>query len=412
MKLLLHIGTEKTGTTSLQHWLHRSDTQLRSSGVWFARCLKRPDNRWIAVVARDGNDPDDGFIDAAIDDPEAHTAFASRIAQELKTEVEDAQALGCRIFLISSEHLHSRLDRRSLKRLHGFLAPLFQEIEVLCYVRPQAELLQSRLSVAVRHMTIGSQFFDKLGKRSYFDYHALWKRWSSTFDKVTFAPWKRNPDVVRDVCNRLGLNPELFPQPIRRNKALGYETALLAHNIGASEAGRKASQLLQTINLDDLPKSKPLRLPRELAEKANSLYRKSNEELTRDCPYLTLADLEVDPRDFPVQGNVYEAVHRWDAAEQLGCLVVRLSVQLELERARTEIAKADRALAMKRPDNALQFLGAARSHIAAVRQADLDQLRKDAATLLLDVANLEAGAKRFGENPREGKPQGGAAPQG
>ena len=39
MKLVLHIGTEKTGTTACQVWMHENTQILRELCIWFAHSL-------------------------------------------------------------------------------------------------------------------------------------------------------------------------------------------------------------------------------------------------------------------------------------------------------------------------------------------------------------------------------------
>ena len=60
MNLILHIGTEKTGTTSIQKFLKKNIDQLGRNGVFVPRTpmLDSGNHRWVPLFANN-----DGFSD-------------------------------------------------------------------------------------------------------------------------------------------------------------------------------------------------------------------------------------------------------------------------------------------------------------------------------------------------------------
>ena len=58
-QLFLHIGTEKTGTTSIQRWLQANRRQLaREAKIGIPQTLGRDDQFWLPILtyAEDHND--------------------------------------------------------------------------------------------------------------------------------------------------------------------------------------------------------------------------------------------------------------------------------------------------------------------------------------------------------------------
>ncbi len=61
MKLILHIGTEKTGTTSIQNFLKLNRIKLKKHGYYIPKSPALPsgNHRWITLIAYDKDRTDD-----------------------------------------------------------------------------------------------------------------------------------------------------------------------------------------------------------------------------------------------------------------------------------------------------------------------------------------------------------------
>lgn len=148
-RAILHIGTEKTGTTSLQASLDRNRDALLRRGVLFPRCLG-PVNHTVLVAAAQ----DDGYADrikthllAQRNTTEA--ALRRTLADDLVREMEAAS--DWHTLVISSELIHSRLHTASeVDRLLSFFHDAVDEIVVMVVLRRQDKLAVSRFSTAVR----------------------------------------------------------------------------------------------------------------------------------------------------------------------------------------------------------------------------------------------------------------------
>lgn len=390
MELLLHIGTEKTGSTAIQAWLDANDRGLAQSGIHVARCLGRPDHRLLAVHARTPGRPDEALLSPGSWAVEDAASIGAHLAAALADEVAAAEAADCHLFVISSEHLHSRLPTAAeVNRVAALLAPLFDGIEVLCYLRPQAELHQSRLSVGVRALAHGPWVLEAFAADpAYYDYFALWQRWSAAFGEVTLVPFRRVGDVVQDFAARLGVSATGAGG--RVNGRLDWRAGLLSHVLAGTPAAARARPLLAALPWDDLPVDEPLQLSRDLVVRINAMFRTSNRALMAACPQLRPADLTADPDRFPETGSVMQSLAPWPAAEMLGELVLRLNAELHLERARNQVLLAERALAGLGAEDPAAALAQARALVALVAQADLPALRADLMQIDDSLAWLSA----------------------
>ncbi|MEL6121862.1 MAG: hypothetical protein AAFR49_19585, partial [Pseudomonadota bacterium] len=106
MKCVLHIGTEKTGTTLLQRWLYENEAALSDQGVALSQSMGQPNNRRFVAYAHGGID--DYLKSKSIFTEDERAAFfegyKAQLAEEFARKSKEHHT-----FLITSEHFHSRL---------------------------------------------------------------------------------------------------------------------------------------------------------------------------------------------------------------------------------------------------------------------------------------------------------------
>ena len=147
--LILHIGTAKTGTTSIQRFLSENRQELAAQGIVVPSFLGiGPNHRWLPLLAQD-----EATLDGFAVRQGLHTS-AERLRERRdakRKELREAVAGQPRArWIISSEQLHSRLDLVDLLRLRRLLEPLFEEIRVLVYLRHPLPTAISSWSSRVR----------------------------------------------------------------------------------------------------------------------------------------------------------------------------------------------------------------------------------------------------------------------
>lgn len=209
MNLLLHIGTEKTGTTFLQEWLYDNRAYLSDQGFFLSDQLERPNNRKLVSYVQTG--VDDYLFRLGIRSLEEKSRFFQGFEQEFRDEVKRARTTHHHM-IISSEHFHSRLgSEQELQTLYRLLADLFDEIHVLCYVREQADLHASLYSTALRLSCAAgiADFKHVRAEDPYYNYHRLATLWAGTFGKASVHFRIYDPrefvaaDIRRDFCRAL-----------------------------------------------------------------------------------------------------------------------------------------------------------------------------------------------------------------
>src|SRR5262249_25059988 len=136
MDLYLHIGTEKTGTTSIQAFLDRNRSRLRMQGVLYPS-LPGPANQ-IALSAAALEEPRGEVTRLfGLKSPEDIARFRARISGLLARACEGSD---CTNAVLSNEHCSSRLRYEGeVQTLHDVLRPLFARIFIVVYLRRQDE---------------------------------------------------------------------------------------------------------------------------------------------------------------------------------------------------------------------------------------------------------------------------------
>ena len=390
MKLLLHIGTEKTGTTSLQKWLTRNGDALKRDGLWYCESLGQPNNRRIATYGVGYGGQDESFRRLKLNTPAAFEAFAAEVESSLAVEVTRARAAGCRLFVISNEHMHSRLIAPDMvARVRALLGAHFDDIAVQGFLRPQVDLAISRLSIGARTGHLKPDALAITADDPYFDYNALWQRWTAAFADVTLLPFKRHKDVVAAICEICGLDQAAYPAVARVNEKLDVRAAQLAFAVQlprfvGPEPNRNAQMFL-----DDLPVDQPISISATHAQDIAAEFAPSNAALIEACATLQADDLKSD-QEFAPMGNFETIFDAAPGAEYARHVIIRLNVQLWLERCRTQIATAGRELAVGDTTQARAALMRARLFTRHAAQANLPGMSGTLSHLRARIDRAEA----------------------
>ena len=246
MRLVLHIGTDKTGSTAIQQhlylnrdWLHRHGVHVPATGLGAV-------NGHAALFE--------------VDDPH-------RLVQ-LVEELERARGHGARLAVLSWEGLRN-YSRRRIRRLRRWLGA-DRDITVLAYLREQADIVQTgylqRVKEELAHPLPMAAFERPRGplqgvrsrytrchpSRDYFRLLERWRRALHTDDfvvRVFSRECLYRSDVVDDFLLQLALraDPEFVRLPERVNPSLDVETAYLLQ--GWREQGSGAVELRRRIDV-------------------------------------------------------------------------------------------------------------------------------------------------------------------
>ena len=229
MRLTLHIGTEKTATTTIQHFLdHNHDHRIALSRVAGLR-----NNRRLAAFCQPRDGQDDFWAQHNLRTVAERDHFFADFADRLAAEITQA-ATWADHMVLTSEHFHSRLrDAASIQRLHDLLAPHFSDIRVLCYVREQAATVKSLYSTAIKAGIAAD--FDRFVRHCTpdsprYNYLETGLAWARVFGApaLEFRLFQRDQFVQGDICSDVlnAVDPTLDPDRFARldqdqNESLG-----------------------------------------------------------------------------------------------------------------------------------------------------------------------------------------------
>ena len=394
IKLHLHIGTEKTGTTSFQKWLLQYQEKLEASGIirpeWPDRFLADINHRMLAIYAQGFVPSDDGQADLGLKTEAQYqslcTAFTGFFAKEVARR-------GAGEWIISSEHMHSRLTRvTQVQHLAAFLRPYFSEIIIHIHLRPQLDLARSvatTLSRAGGRVTADS--FNKVAEEvPYFNYHTLVGRWAQVFGakQVRLVAYKRQPSIRRYFLELWGLNEADFGAELAENRAESWQLMALKN---ALHPYRKQIPDMKRLNsmMVDTPEGAALQPGLALAKAVTARMKRSNAALVKAWPALTMADLTPNWSDY----NHAETLSRLETpcafAPQAAALIVELQGALLLERARTHVLRAHEALQNGRKMKAYEWIAKATAQMDLIEPTWKDRrvfirLSRHLAKMMLD----------------------------
>lgn len=150
MKAIVHIGTEKTGTSSIQKYLYRNRRRLRRAGFHVLTSAGKGNNRALAAYCRSDQSPDDYFRDRGITTAEGRKEFRRDLMRRMRREISGLPA-SVHTVIISSEHFHSRFRTEAeMNKFRKVLDEFFSSIRIVCYIREQVATGESWYSTTLK----------------------------------------------------------------------------------------------------------------------------------------------------------------------------------------------------------------------------------------------------------------------
>lgn len=328
MDAILHIGTEKTGTTSFQRFCHLNRAELAAQGVLYPARLGGDNHRSVAMYGLSAATPDEAIVARGIRTEHEMDAFRRSVENTLDEQLKAAPADA--VCLLSSEHLHSRLKTPDqIEHVHALLAPRFDRITVMVHLRPQVDVAvslastQSRVGGAVRR-----GFFDQMSPEGlYYNYDKLVAAWEDVFgvDAVRCIAFKSRPDFLGLICEELGIDRTSLAVPTRENEALDVRTMAMVNALVDSGSPQRIDFRV----LDRLPVLERLRLSRDLARKLQAPFESHNRALIARRGDLSPGDLQPDWSRFPEEGNLHLLEDKVFFAESFAALVAHYNDQID-----------------------------------------------------------------------------------
>ncbi len=197
-EIIIHIGTERTSSKSIQTVLARNRACLLHAGVLVPRSLAFSEDLANHTKLMMMCVPLTHFEDLCppgIIGPDFDiNAFQGKLLEDFDSEVNRTAAEVTRV-LISSEYFHSRLGALvGVQNMFTVLSRYTKSFKIIAFIRPQIECAVSLFNLALRRGATeirliphfdGPRGFDRiLGVgRSYFNYEALLSRYETIFGR-------------------------------------------------------------------------------------------------------------------------------------------------------------------------------------------------------------------------------------
>ncbi|MDP5217443.1 hypothetical protein Q5Y75_09465 [Ruegeria sp. 2205SS24-7] len=310
MKAIVHVGSPKAGSTSIQVFLERNSSALAQQGIRYQRHTKRFSAQvefGVAACSAAGRMITQGPMRGklGIHDLESQKAFSDDFLKQFKRQrkrwKEDE-------FVLSAEQFQVWLNTPELIAVFDdLLGKHFDEVRYVLYLRAPEELALSGYSERLKQGMIKTfdEFLDTRPlKRA--NQNVAVRRWEDVVgpDRLDVRLLDRDflveGDLIADFCHVLGISPEGLKQPPRVNQSLSAEAAafLLRFNRLIPELGSDGrTNPLRGAVADEITKmsdqGRPLRMTPQQFERIRA-------ETAKGCEALRA-------RRFPQQVQLYSS---------------------------------------------------------------------------------------------------------
>ena len=231
-RLILHIGTHKTGSTTIQNYFYRNRLWLRPMGVHYPRPLMGP----VFYVNNHRDLRDTARMEGKPRNPQVHRDLGPHDAR-LAAYVNAIKEVGAPIAILSCEGWSSVLNRYAHR-----LASLQNrfEIKVIAFMRrpdhwAEAFYRQRVANLSHRETSSFAEFVSQAPMQTYlFDRYRLFSWWSDVFgpENLTVIPYEpavAGFDLIGSFCDAAGipkgLKRRLFFRQSRANPTLSRHQA-------------------------------------------------------------------------------------------------------------------------------------------------------------------------------------------
>ncbi|AXC50852.1 hypothetical protein DRW48_15250 [Paracoccus suum] len=236
--LYLHIGTQKTGSSTIQHFLRSNDSVLREKGFRFVRAVRG----WIDhnKVARE-------LRSNSVDTPRFDAVVA-----ELR-EASEPNAI-----LSAEEFFHKRAARRMGEHLPR---EIIENSRVIVYLRRPDDLIEALYKQRLKTAAIEPRPMRYLRDSAFeIDYLTVLTAFEEVFgrERITVRPYRRdlliNRDIIDDFLHVLGLD-DLAALPREMPEDNPTFSAAVSDLMGdyVRHGGVNSARLNQVLAAQDMP---------------------------------------------------------------------------------------------------------------------------------------------------------------
>ena len=275
-KLIIHIGSHKTGTSSIQHTLFKNKAVLQKQG--YTLFCQDPDG----LERKSGN---------SITWVKFKLKRGHRIEGKIRKKLPRALDVAGNNVIISAETLSWLFSEKEIGNFQKKLSVSFTDIKIIAYIRRQDMQAVSQYQEASKHSAFAASLFYDGGTRAlpdhnkylhkYLNYNQRLGMWADAFGdentiiRVFESNRLKNGDAVDDFFDVTGLTKETVS--VRKNESSGFEKTKVGHLISQREFPRPVWRTL-TQELDNSGKMLP---SRKMASSFYKEFKESNKSLNK-----------------------------------------------------------------------------------------------------------------------------------
>lgn len=200
MRLILHIGRHKSGTSSIQHWLKRNNDLLSTNGILYPKSFRKGVAHHNLVDILDPRKSDAADLDF--------------VANQILHEVTEEDTI-----ILSSEAFQNVNDLTHVRRFIDKIGPV--DVSIICFFREHIDYSISAFRQMIQNQTRDMSFSDYI--KRFRDMEAFLQSWSIVGDLK--ASWLSSPlgeprDVVELFLNSCKLG-HLYRRQEWKNVSIG-----------------------------------------------------------------------------------------------------------------------------------------------------------------------------------------------
>lgn len=186
-KLILHIGTTKTGSTSIQYALHAARDTLAEQGVYYADTAN--DVRHTLMAAAFGSTAVATSPRNQIWQGRDPARVIAEYLQSFQAEMEGLPPGISRVVLSAEQFSHWIRRAEDIDRLRTTLAPHFDGFKVVIYLRRQDAHYASNHAQMIRMGRMDAPDMTQLSAFWHdYDYMKVMARWAASFGEAAMLP--------------------------------------------------------------------------------------------------------------------------------------------------------------------------------------------------------------------------------
>ncbi len=228
-ELVLHIGSGKTGTSSIQGFLAKNRERLAELGILYPRAPGRTRHVRLSLSLRSDADlvMQPGWSRQGYSSP---ARFREDVDRQLREELREAALPRV---LLSDEALYGASEEK-LERLRAMLARMARRPRVVVYLRRQDDHLCSRYQTVIQRGDVRrlTERLEQMSNATMYDYDATLRTWQRLVEptEIIVRPFDRGRFVggslLRDFLNAADINAAVddFEEVGVRNESLDAES--------------------------------------------------------------------------------------------------------------------------------------------------------------------------------------------